>query len=233
MNMMKRVWLLGALFAGVVGCSSRTTTGESGKPNPDAGTGGMAGNAPVGGAGGGNLPGGGSAGGGVVMPSGGTTGGVDCFADCSALVTIPIVSLPDGTLTTCVYTLCNTQLVTGGQVAVPLITSTSGRAGSVKLVDGELRASWTAGPALGSSAPSGCFGDNSVAFKSPGGTVVSLFSGMIPTVVTSDPCLTHVRGSVVVPKPIDIAAEVQAHEGGAGGAGGTGGEPAGGAGGAP
>jgi hypothetical protein len=108
------------------------------------------------------------------------------------------------------------------------------------VVNGELRATWSVG-GFGSFTPS-CVdpAGNSLSFRSPNGTVVVLFSGNIPLVVTDKPCSRDSEGGVVrQQQPVDIAALVQAAaEGGAGGAGGeagagAGNEPVGGSGGAP
>ncbi|MES1183820.1 MAG: hypothetical protein ABUL60_08385 [Myxococcales bacterium] len=243
--MLTRGWLLGAVLASALGCGSRSTGGDSDKSNQAAGSGGTLGvSAPSGGAGGraNETAGGGSpaAGGRVGVGAGGTTGGggmavggagptgcMEMTVTCTAFVTIPIVSLPDGTLITCAGTSCLEQAVVGGHIA----------SGRVELVDGELRATWRES-GFGFLTPS-CVdpAGNSFSFRSSGGAVVVLFSGNIPLVVSDKPCRRESEGGVVLTQqPVDIAALVQAAEeggaGGEGGGGGVGNESGGGSGGA-
>jgi hypothetical protein len=260
-HMATHAWFFAVVVAGAMGCSSRTTGGQSNEPNQGAGHGGTSNRTPLGGgtagsgkvagggvAGGGSLTSGGAAGVGATSAGGTAAGGtaagggaanrggsadVDCLEthfSCHASVTIPILSLPDGTLTACVGTACLEQAVAGGQVA----------GGSVELIGGDkLHASWNESQS-GPFVPATCFdsADESVSFKSPHGTVVPLFSGQIPLVLLNMPgCMLVREGTVVLQQPIDIAALVQAAEeggaGGDGGGGGVGNEAGGGSGGAP
>jgi hypothetical protein len=262
---MTRAWFLGVVLASALGCGSRSTGGDSDKSNQDAANGGTLGdNAPGGGAGGqSKVPAGGSAGGGNPagaggMPGGGATvggtaaggtavGGTaagvtaaggcpETTVTCTASVTIPIVSLPDGSLTTCIGADCVEQAVADGKIAsVAIGMQTGSIVGHVELVDDNLRASWSEAH-FGYLFPPSCVAEtgNSLSFKSPAGTVVPLFSGQIPLVVSYRACSHEALGSVVLAQqPVDIAALVQALEGGAGGGAGAGNEPGGGAGGAP
>jgi len=239
------------VLAGALGCAARTVGGESDRDAAVGGgttpVGGLTGSGGTGGSThGSSTPGGGTAGGG--MPGGGiaATSGASgtgnyppdsCFeqyTSCSAGVTIPFVTLPDGLLSVCRDDNCFDQSVSGGQIAE------SGGAEQVRLYEGDLLASWHAGR-FGLSAPVGCSGNvgNSVLFKSPAGSVIVLFSGQIPMVTSYGKCNNSATGSVELTEPVDIAALVLAHEaggqsgseGGAAGAAGSGagGQPEGGA----
>ena len=211
--------VLGMMVAGLVGCSSGTTSGGS-NPNQGGGAGGSSTAA------GGTAAGGTAASGAVRGPSGGCP---EIYFDCRTTLTFPFASLPDGTLLSCAGQLCDSRAITNGQVAID-----PAQPDRVKIVDSALVVSWQA-LGFGSVAPPGCYA-SSVTFQSPGGAVVALLPPeMLPTVVTSGSCGTSQVTTYVAPQPIDIAAQVRAQEDGAGGEGGagTGGEAAGGSGGSP
>jgi hypothetical protein len=151
----------------------------------------------------------------------GTTGGcVEQNTGCTATVTIPFLSLPDGTLSSCIDDHCVEQIVASGRVAE------SFENGRVQVIDGKIRATWSASR-LGLSEPIGCTGTtgNRVSFESLGGSEVTLFSGHIPMVTSYGRCTNLAEGSVTLAEAVDIAALVRAREadGGSGGTGGTGG----------
>jgi hypothetical protein len=203
----------------------------AGGPAVDGDLAGAAGDVAAGGVAAGGVAAGGVAAGGVAaggVAAGGvsSSGCMEMVVTCTAFVTIPISSLPDGTLVTCAGAGCLEQAVTDGHIA----------SGRVELVDSALRATWSVS-GFGFLTPS-CVdpAGNSLSFRSPGGAVVVLFSGDIPLVVSQKPCLRESKGGVVLQQPaVDIAALAQALESGAGGegGGGVGSEPAGGNGGAP
>ena len=208
------------------GAQGKVPASESAGGGKPVGAAGM----PGGGTPGGGTPGGGTPGGGT--PGGGTPGGgtaaVVCpepAVTCRASVTIPIVSLPDGSLTTCAGAGCVEQAVADGKIASVAIGMQAGPIfGRVELVDDNLRASWSEAH-FGYFFPPGCVAEtgNSLSFKSPAGSIVPLFSGNIPLVVSNQACSHDALGSVVLAQQaVDIAALVQELEGGAGGGAGAG-----------
>lgn len=228
-----RAWILAMVLVSAGGCGSR---GSERQTEPDATNGettsddDAAGGLP---SSGGGMPGtgGGIAGsGGEVSRAGtpaytpGTTGGcVEQNTGCIAAVTIPFVSLPDGTLGACIDDHCVEQSVASGHV------SASSASGPVEVIDGKIRATWRASR-LGLWEPTGCTGTtgNRVTFRSLGGTDVALFSGGIPMVTSYGSCTNVAKGSVTLAEAVDIAALLAAREadgssGGMGGAASTGG----------